>query len=66
LGKDSSIRELSLGSGSELKAKEAIQKGALEGNWVILCNCHLFEDWLPQLLLECDALKDSNTKVNDE
>jgi len=66
LGKESTIKELSLGSGAEQKAKEAIQNGAKEGNWVILCNCHLFEDWLPQLLLECDALKDPNTKVNDE
>mmetsp|Transcript_66242 Transcript_66242/g.142984 ORF Transcript_66242/g.142984 Transcript_66242/m.142984 type:complete len:155 (-) Transcript_66242:1387-1851(-) len=38
----------------------------MEGNWVILCNCHLFEDWLPQLLVECENLKDPNSKVHDE
>lgn len=65
-GKDQNIRELSLGSGSEEKAKMAIQKGSMEGNWVILCNCHLFEDWLPQLLIECDNLKDPNSKCNEE
>lgn len=64
--KDKSIRELSLGSGSEDKAVQAIMRGASEGNWVVLCNCHLFEDWLPQLLLQCDRLRDPNTKVNKE
>jgi len=53
-GKEEGIKELSLGSGSEAKAVAAIQKGCQEGNWVILCNCHLFEDWLPQLLIECE------------
>jgi len=66
-GKDTGIRELSLGSGSEAKARDAIKNGAQEGNWVILCNCHLFEDWLPELLVECELLKDiTNTKVNPD
>mmetsp|Transcript_66239 Transcript_66239/g.142975 ORF Transcript_66239/g.142975 Transcript_66239/m.142975 type:complete len:123 (+) Transcript_66239:2747-3115(+) len=64
--KDKNIKELSLGSGSEDKAVQAIQRGASEGNWVVLCNCHLFEDWLPNLLIQCDRLKDPNTKVNKE
>jgi len=64
--KDKNIKELSLGSGSEEKAVQAIHRGASEGNWVILCNCHLFEDWLPQLLTQCERLRDSNTKVNKE
>lgn len=65
-GKDMGIKELSLGSGAEEKAKLAIQRGSQEGNWVILCNCHLFEDWLPQLLVECDNLREPNSKVHDE
>lgn len=60
------VRELSLGSGSEDKAVHAILRGAVEGYWVILCNCHLFEDWLPQLLLQCDKLKDPINKVNKD
>jgi len=66
LEKDKNIRELSLGSGSEDKAVQAIQKGASEGSWCILCNCHLFEDWLPNLQIQCDRLKDANTKVNKD
>jgi len=64
--KEKNIRELSLGSGAEEKAVQAIQKGASEGNWVILCNCHLFEDWLPQLLIQCERIRDPNTKINKE
>jgi dynein heavy chain len=64
--RERTIREISLGSGAEDKAVHAITSGAALGNWVILCNCHLFEKWLPQLLLQCERLKDPNTKVNKD
>jgi dynein heavy chain len=66
-GKDTDIITLSLGSGSEEKARKNIQTSNKDGTWVILCNCHLFEDWLPELLKECDAVRDpSNMNVNSE
>mmetsp|Transcript_28151 Transcript_28151/g.23615 ORF Transcript_28151/g.23615 Transcript_28151/m.23615 type:complete len:125 (+) Transcript_28151:406-780(+) len=64
--RERTIREISLGSGAEDKSVHAITTGAALGHWVILCNCHLFENWLPQLLLQCERLKDPNTKVNKD
>ena len=60
------IREISLGSGAEDKAVHSITTGAALGHWVILCNCHLFESWLPNLLIQSERLKDPNTKVNKD
>lgn len=64
--KERTIREVSLGSGSEEKALHAISAGAALGNWVILCNCHLFEDWLPNLLVQTEKIRDPNSKVNKD
>lgn len=64
--RERTIREISLGSGAEDKAVHAITSGAALGSWVILCNCHLFESWLPQLLIQSERLKDANTKVNKD
>jgi len=57
---------VSLGSGSEDKALQAISAGQSMGNWVILCNCHLFEDWLPNLLVQTEKIRDPNSKVNKD
>lgn len=66
-GKDTDIITLSLGSGSEEKARKNIQTSNKDGTWVILCNCHLFEDWLPELQKETDIIRDpSNMNVNGE
>lgn len=64
--KERTIREVSLGSGSEEKALHAIAAGSALGNWVILCNCHLFEDWLPNLLVQTEKIRDPNSKVNKD
>ena len=38
-----------LGDGDTKKAAEELVSATSNGNWVILCNCHLEEDWLPHL-----------------
>jgi dynein heavy chain len=66
-GKDETLITLSLGSGSEEKARRNIISSSKDGTWVLLNNCHLFEDWLGELLRECDTIRDpSNMNVNAE
>ena len=31
------------------KAKDAVEQGAMRGNWVLLQNCHLLVSWLKTL-----------------
>ena len=38
-----------LGEDSLDDAKSAMRNSLSDGNWVILCNCHLVPQWLPEL-----------------
>ncbi|KAJ9444246.1 Dynein-1-beta heavy chain [Diplonema papillatum] len=40
---------LSLGMGMQHRAEKAIAEGRVGGHWIVLQNCHLFANWLPQL-----------------
>ena len=44
---DDSLYIMSLGQGQEAKAAKLIEQGSLDGNWVLLQNCHLFKSWMP-------------------
>eukprot|EP01002_Notosolenus_urceolatus_P014073 NODE_521_length_2006_cov_628.376086_g416_i0.p1 GENE.NODE_521_length_2006_cov_628.376086_g416_i0~~NODE_521_length_2006_cov_628.376086_g416_i0.p1 ORF type:complete len:612 (+),score=199.54 NODE_521_length_2006_cov_628.376086_g416_i0:83-1837(+) len=42
------------------RAQERIQEGKSHGSWVLLQNCHLYSDWMPQLekIIEDYSLRD--------
>ena len=59
--------KLSLGQGQDIPAKELITDGKKQGNWVLLQNCHLYRDFMPELanIIEeysRDDLKDTLNK----
>eukprot|EP01062_Namystynia_karyoxenos_P076714 TRINITY_DN7573_c0_g3_i1.p1 TRINITY_DN7573_c0_g3~~TRINITY_DN7573_c0_g3_i1.p1 ORF type:complete len:4614 (+),score=1785.85 TRINITY_DN7573_c0_g3_i1:132-13973(+) len=48
-GMDQRMQALSLGQGMKDRAERMIQDGRTGGGWVVLQNCHLYKDWMPQL-----------------
>eukprot|EP01064_Diplonema_japonicum_P028148 TRINITY_DN4256_c2_g1_i2.p1 TRINITY_DN4256_c2_g1~~TRINITY_DN4256_c2_g1_i2.p1 ORF type:complete len:4454 (+),score=1223.71 TRINITY_DN4256_c2_g1_i2:62-13363(+) len=43
------MHTLSLGQGIQSRAEKLIVEGKSNGWWVVLQNCHLYKDWMPQL-----------------
>lgn len=43
------LYKLSLGQGQDVPAREMIDEGTKSGHWVLLQNCHLYEDFMPNL-----------------
>jgi dynein heavy chain len=60
-GLSANLVTLSLGEGQDGPAEEAILRGCVEGNWVVLQNCHLYPSWMPSL--DRVATKLSSLKV---
>ena len=52
--KDISMETLSLGQGQGPKAEALIAKGAVDGSWVVLQNCHLAVSWMTTLDRICE------------
>ena len=50
------IDSISLGKGQSQKALKFLQKGAEEGNWCFLSNCHLSVGLLPELEAKLDDI----------
>jgi dynein heavy chain len=50
------VDSVSLGQGQGPKARRMIEEGCTEGNWVLICNCHLGLSWLPELERLLEAL----------
>lgn len=47
---------LSLGEQSSAQVMKFIEEGIKNGNWIILQNCHMAEDWMPALERICENL----------
>lgn len=54
------LHNISLGQGQEIVAEEALDKGALEGHWVILQNVHLVAKWLASLEKKLEQYSDKS------
>ena len=54
------IDSISLGKGQSQKALKFLTKGAEEGNWCFLSNCHLSVGLLPELEAKLDEIVVSN------
>ena len=48
------LRRIALGQGQGKKASTLIEKGILNGDWVMLQNCHLSISWMPVLEQICE------------
>jgi dynein heavy chain, axonemal len=54
----------SLGQGQEELAEKMISNGMIEGNWILLQNCHLFKSWMPKLETIISGLKSQECHDN--
>jgi dynein heavy chain len=50
------VDSISLGKGQSQKALKFLQKGADDGNWCFLSNCHLSTGMLPDLEAKLDEI----------
>lgn len=46
IGEDESFINISMGQGQENKAIAYLQKAGKVGNWIMVQNCHLMDDWM--------------------
>ncbi len=43
------LHPISLGQGQGIRAEKLINFGKIEGNWILLENCHLAKTWMPRM-----------------
>eukprot|EP01012_Entosiphon_sulcatum_P032727 TRINITY_DN4157_c0_g1_i1.p1 TRINITY_DN4157_c0_g1~~TRINITY_DN4157_c0_g1_i1.p1 ORF type:complete len:4195 (-),score=848.52 TRINITY_DN4157_c0_g1_i1:38-11479(-) len=67
-GMTKKLESLSLGDGMGKRASDKILEGKSQGHWVLLQNCHLYSDWMPQLekIIEDYSRDDSKNTINRE
>lgn len=63
-GMDKRLFKLSLGQGQDKPAKELISDAKRAGNWVLLQNCHLYKDFMPELTLIIEEYSREGSKEN--
>jgi dynein heavy chain, axonemal len=51
------LKRIALGQGQGKKASSLIEKGIVNGDWVMLQNCHLSISWMPTLEQTCEAME---------
>lgn len=59
------LMQVSLGQGQEKKAKDKINEGARNGNWLFLANCHLSLDFLKDLEKIIETNEQQKNDIND-
>lgn len=50
------LKRIALGQGQGKKASNLIEKGCIQGDWVMLQNCHLSISWMPTLEQICEQM----------
>ncbi|CCW70441.1 unnamed protein product [Phytomonas sp. Hart1] len=58
------LHKLSLGQGQEAPARALIESSIQQGHWVLLQNCHLHQDFMPQLSNIIENYSDLSAKQN--
>ena len=61
-GKLTNFKKLSLGQGQDKHAKDAMYKAKGDGSWVLLQNCHLYSDWMPEMQRLIEQYSDENVR----
>jgi dynein heavy chain, axonemal len=51
------LKRIALGQGQGKKASTLIEKGIINGDWVMLQNCHLSISWMPTLEQICESFE---------
>ncbi|KAG8347796.1 putative Dynein heavy chain N terminal region 2 domain1 [Trypanosoma vivax] len=60
----SRLFKLSLGQGQGVFARQLIEEGIRSGHWVFLQNCHLYQDFMPELSRIIENYSDVAAKAN--
>lgn len=58
------LKRIALGQGQGKKASNLVEKGIVNGDWIMLQNCHLSISWMPVLEQICEGF--DPTKIHPE
>eukprot|EP00742_Colponemidia_sp_Colp-10_P007071 GILJ01007591.1.p1 GENE.GILJ01007591.1~~GILJ01007591.1.p1 ORF type:complete len:2165 (-),score=376.69 GILJ01007591.1:179-6499(-) len=61
---DKKLQIISLGQGQGAKAAKVLSNAILNGEWVVLQNCHLAKSWMPALEHTIEQLRDSTQSTS--
>ena len=65
-GMSARLQVIALGQGQGERAARLIERAAVEGDWVLLQNCHLAKSWLPDLARLLDRHRKAPDALNAE